>query len=113
MGTAFSRSEPRTWYNLSRWQTMRRAQLQREPTCRKCREKGLVVAAQVADHITPHNGDWNAFWTSPLQSLCANCHSGPKQFQERRGYARGCDERGYPTDPNHPARAWDRKRRRR
>jgi len=38
------------------------------------RARGIVTAANVVDHVTPHRGDWNAFVTGELQSLCEPCH---------------------------------------
>jgi 5-methylcytosine-specific restriction protein A len=55
----------------------------------------------IADHIQPHRGDWNAFWASPIKSLCAQHHSGGKQFEERRGFRNDIGPDGYPTDPRH------------
>jgi hypothetical protein len=60
--------------------------------------------ATVADHIQPHNGNWNEFWLGELQSLCAPCHSSTKRTMELRGYdASAIDDDGWPTDPRHPA----------
>jgi len=38
------------------------------------------------DHVTPHKGDWNAFVTGVLQSLCEPCHKSAKRQIELRGY---------------------------
>ncbi len=64
------------------WQKRRAAQLAAEPLCAYCRAEGRTTAATVADHITPHRGDPQLF-RGPLQSLCATCHSGRKQREER------------------------------
>jgi hypothetical protein len=69
------------------------------------------VPARVADHIVPVNGDWNAMWTAPLQSLCKSCHDGVKAAEETRGYRAGFDVHGDPLDSKHPAyapRRWAR-----
>jgi hypothetical protein len=63
------------------------------------------VVATVTDHVTPHKGDYNAFWLSALQSLCAPCHNSRKRLVELRGYATDIGEDGWPTDPKHPAYA--------
>jgi len=77
-------SPPRSWYELERWRRLRRMQLRAEPLCRMCLERdGRVVVATVADHVEPHRGDWNAFLTGRLQSLCARCHSTEKRMIER------------------------------
>jgi hypothetical protein len=50
-----------------------------------CLTQGKVTAATVADHITPHKGDYELFWHGPLQSLCAFHHNKTKQRIERKG----------------------------
>jgi 5-methylcytosine-specific restriction protein A len=77
-------------------------QLQSEPLCASCLQRGIVRAATVADHVVPHNGDRASFLLGKLQSLCAECHNGPKHFFEARGYSRDVGEDGWPVDPNHP-----------
>ncbi|GAB3733971.1 hypothetical protein GCM10028862_16750 [Luteimonas pelagia] len=83
-------------YKTAAWKRTRANQLQVEPLCRYCREMGRMTPASVADHIEPHRGDELAFWNNPLQSLCASCHSGPKQREERTGVRLGCDVHGNP-----------------
>ena len=80
----------------------RKLQLQRSPLCVLCKAEGKVVAAEVVDHVERHGGDVNRFWnTQNLQSLCVTCHD-QKTRDERRPFARGCDEFGWPLDPRHP-----------
>jgi hypothetical protein len=96
----------RLWYGWARWKGKhgRRAnQLQAEPLCRFCEAAGEIVAATVADHQTPHRGDYELFWSGPLQSLCKPCHDVAKQQIESHGFHDRCDAAGYPLDPNHPA----------
>jgi len=64
-----------------RWQKRREAQLRAHPLCAYCERNGIVRAASVADHITPHRGD-PALFDGPLQSLCATCHSSTKAREE-------------------------------
>ena len=90
------------FYKTSRWQRLRRLQLQRHPLCKFCLERAIVTAANVVDHVTPHRGDWNAFVTGELQSLCEPCHKSTKREIELRGYRSDVGLDGYPTDPNHP-----------
>jgi hypothetical protein len=33
----------------------------------------------VCDHVEPHRGDLDKFWSGPFQSLCAECHNVDKQ----------------------------------
>jgi hypothetical protein len=67
-----------------------------------CEAKGLVVAAEIADHIEPHKGDPFKFWFGKLQSLCLNCHNAEKQQIENRGYTKTIGIDGWPVDPLHP-----------
>jgi 5-methylcytosine-specific restriction protein A len=89
-------------YDTARWQRLRQHQLQIEPLCAFCRERGIVTPATIADHVTPHRGDINKFWLGKLQSLCLDCHSNAKQFQENRGFMKDVGADGFPIDPNHP-----------
>lgn len=73
----------RKWYNSKHWRIKRRRQLDAEPLCRMCLQEDRIEPATVADHITPHREDERLFWSGPLQSLCATCHSSAKQREER------------------------------
>jgi len=73
----------RDWYQLGRWRHLAKHQLKIEPLCAFCLAKGRATPATIADHVQPHEGDWNQFVLGRLQSLCAPCHSGPKQRQDR------------------------------
>jgi hypothetical protein len=69
-----------------------------------CAAYGKVMAAEVVDHVEPHGGDWNRFYTGRLQSLCKSCHDAGKRWVETRGYdPRPIGSDGWPLDPNHPA----------
>jgi hypothetical protein len=68
-----------------------------------CRARGIITPATIADHVTPHKGDWNAFSLGPLQSLCETCHNSRKQAAERRGYTADVGDDGWPLDPKHPS----------
>jgi hypothetical protein len=93
---------PRDWYGLGRWKTRAHAQMRVHPLCKHCLEKGLVVAAVIADHVEPHRGDWNSFWLGKLQSLCKRCHESGKKYAEQRGFRSDIGEDGWPIDKNHP-----------
>jgi 5-methylcytosine-specific restriction enzyme A len=56
----------------------------------------------VVDHVVPHRGDWNAFVTGKLQSLCEPCHKSAKRQIELRGYRSAIGLDGHPPHPNHP-----------
>jgi 5-methylcytosine-specific restriction enzyme A len=92
-------SDPRSWYQLERWRRLRRHQLRTEPLCQMCQARGLAVPATVADHVTPHRGDWNAFLTGTLQSLCGHCHNSAKRRIDLGAPPRPyIGEDGYPLD---------------
>lgn len=89
-------------YNTARWKKARKAQLLANPLCKFHFARGLVVAAGVVDHIKPHKGDEQLFFSaSNLQSLCKLCHDSAKQAQERGGLLKGNGLDGLPLDPNH------------
>jgi hypothetical protein len=77
-----------------------------EPLCRLCLEAGLATPATVADHVTPHRGDYTAFRLGQLRSLCAECHNRLDRTNSPRAPVR---EDGTPSDPNHH---WNRNSRR-
>lgn len=73
----------RGWYNTSRWQRIRSAQLAAYPLCVMCQEVGTLTPATVCDHVEPHRGDEAKFWHGATQSLCESCHNRHKQREER------------------------------
>jgi 5-methylcytosine-specific restriction enzyme A len=83
----------RSWYQLERWRRLRRIQLRKEPLCAFCLKGGIVIAATIADHVESHGGDWTAFLTGKLQSLCAPCHS------RKDGRVQELDDDGWPLVP--------------
>lgn len=87
-------------YSSAAWQSIRRAQLERFPTCKHCGD-----AATDVDHIF---GDTSANIIGvDLQSLCHACHSvktQADQYYQRTGKRqpiKGCDVDGWPRDPWH------------
>jgi hypothetical protein len=103
----------RRLYNTARWRALRKAQLQDQPLCERCKAKGFIVAATVVNHRKPHKGDEALFWTTDnLLSVCQPCHDGPIQAEEvtgkastRVGYSNAVGLDGLPTDPRHPFNA--------
>jgi hypothetical protein len=93
----------RSWYGRQRWRKRARHQLTIEPWCKACADQGIAKAANAADHIQPHRGDYQAFWFGALQSLCTNCHDQAKRYAEIRGFTPGTDADGFPLDARHPA----------
>lgn len=59
------------------WRRARAVYLAEHPLCVQCQVRGRVVAAQVVDHIIPHQGDSSLFWDheNNWQSLCFACHN--------------------------------------
>lgn len=85
-----------------RWRRARKAFLQQHPLCWLCREQGRVTAATAVDHIVPHRGDPALFWNrNNWRSLCKTHHDSIAQAKDHNGLMRGCDESGWPIDPNH------------
>lgn len=59
-----------------KWQQARKGFLAKHPLCAECECQGRITAATDLDHIIPHKGDKDAFWTrSNWQALCHPCHS--------------------------------------
>jgi 5-methylcytosine-specific restriction enzyme A len=107
MQVGMSRADWHHLYGTKRWKALRLYQLGIEPLCRLCRQREIVRAATVADHVIPHKGDEELFFDrNNLQSLCGDCHTITKARQEHRGYMQGCDARGVPLDPQHPWNAY-------
>lgn len=82
------RREDAPWrrlYGTQRWKKTRAEQLAREPLCCICIAEGDVTPATVCDHLDPHRGDEEKFWSGPFQSLCKPHHDSEKQREERDG----------------------------
>jgi 5-methylcytosine-specific restriction endonuclease McrA len=82
------RGKPGAWaelYSSARWQQIRRHQLQEHPLCKYCAETRIVEPATICDHVEPHHGDVNKFWSGPFQSLCKRCHDSAKHHVELHG----------------------------
>ncbi len=87
-------------YGTARWQRTRKAQLDREPLCRFCERRGLVVLATVCNHVNGHPAGETEqqFWEGPFNSLCADCHNSDQTRMERGAkQIRGCDADGWPV----------------
>ncbi len=66
----------RQLYNSKRWKTIRQITLHKDGgLCNYCKQKDIIRAADVVDHITPHRGDPKLFYdVNNLQILCKECH---------------------------------------
>jgi 5-methylcytosine-specific restriction protein A len=78
--------------------------LSASPMCVLCQAVGRVRAATQVDHIVPifKGGSDHPIDDSNRQALCDDCHK--LKTAEDLEYARrmGCDEKGFPLDPDHP-----------
>jgi hypothetical protein len=92
----------RKWYNTAEWRERRERQLADHPFCVMCEEEGRQRLATVADHDTPHRGDWEIFIKGKLNSLCSHHHNSVKQSKEHTGIRKGFDADGNPLDKSHP-----------
>jgi 5-methylcytosine-specific restriction enzyme A len=77
--------------------------------CRPCRARGKLVPSAAVDHIVPHAGDLELFWSEAnWQGICASCHSSKTrsdEYVQKTGQIRlrpGCDSSGFPLDERHP-----------
>jgi predicted kinase/5-methylcytosine-specific restriction endonuclease McrA len=97
------RAEPwRKWYKLKVWQSLRAAQLRKEPLCENClAEYGSITPADTVHHKDAHGGDWQKFCDPEnLQSVCKECHDGEIQRGERAGWTdRGWQVEGHKLPP--------------
>lgn len=70
-----------------KWRKYREGFLFKNPLCVFCLKENRATAANIVDHIVPHNGDRILFWdTSNHQALCKHCHDSVKQKQEKSTY---------------------------
>lgn len=89
----------------SRWERARASHLAAHPLCVHCYARGIVRAASVVNHRTPHRGDSALFWDEAnWEAVCKSCHDGPIQSQERAGrvYSSDVGADGWPIDAGHP-----------
>jgi 5-methylcytosine-specific restriction enzyme A len=81
-------ADVRRWYMVDRWRAPGgyRAQcLARDPFCVVCLAAGRLELATDVDHVVPHHGDPEKFWSlANLQGLCHRCHSRKTAAEGRR-----------------------------
>ena len=63
------------FYQSTAWRKLRAEKLRQNPICEQCVRIGLIIPAQVVDHIVPINKDGAALDIDNLQSLCHPCHN--------------------------------------
>jgi 5-methylcytosine-specific restriction enzyme A len=67
------------------WRKARAVYLGAHPLCVFCERDGLLTVATVVDHIEPHDGDYEKFWSQDnWQALCSQHHNSAKQRQDRQ-----------------------------
>ena len=76
----------RNWYKLVAWKRIRGQRLAADPLCVMCLAEGKTTAATVVDHVMPHKGKRELFFSyANTQSLCETHHNRDKQRMEARG----------------------------
>lgn len=65
--------EPR--YHTTAWRALRESVLRDEPLCRECRDNGIIMVAQMVDHIHPVRLGGSFTNIDNLQPLCNSCHA--------------------------------------
>ena len=72
-------------YNSRKWRKFSKDFKERNPVCVKCKEKGIVKASAVTDHIQRVNAGGDHYNEDNLQALCRSCHNS-KSGKEAHGY---------------------------
>lgn len=71
------------WMRTAAWRELELDVLEQQPFCVYCDAAGVVQPATLIDHVQPHRGDDDLFWSRHnLQPLCDSCH-GRKSQHER------------------------------
>lgn len=73
------------FYHTQRWRRLRDQHMREEPLCRSCRARGMTVAGQVVDHITPVKQGGDRWDPANLQTLCNPCHEVKSANEGSRG----------------------------
>lgn len=63
------------FYNSTKWRKFSRLYKDKNPLCVKCKSKGIVSSAYVADHIKPIILGGEKFNLNNIQSLCNHHHN--------------------------------------
>jgi 5-methylcytosine-specific restriction enzyme A len=96
-------------YTTQRWQRLRRLKLAVNPLCELCLKQQRIVPAVAVDHVIAIKAGGDPYPAlEGLTSCCTPCHNRKTRVTEQLGKEptiKGCDELGYPLDPNHP---WNR-----
>ena len=85
----------RKLHKTARWQSLRWLVLVcDEFRCQICHRLESDTSKLVCDHVDPHRGDIEKFWSGPFQTLCKPCHDGQKQKEEVAARTAGLDVYG-------------------
>ena len=63
------------FYQSRKWRTLRALKLQKDPRCEEGMRTGMLIPAQMVDHIIPINKGGAPLDLNNLQSLCNHCHA--------------------------------------
>ncbi|MFV8280606.1 HNH endonuclease [Christiangramia marina] len=80
-----NKDKNRKVYNSRKWRAFSKNYKERNPLCIKCKEKGIIKASAVTDHIQRVNVGGDIYDESNLQPLCKSCHNS-KSGKEAHGY---------------------------
>lgn len=81
-----TRDIPTEFYNQRQWRNDRKLFLKYNPYCYECQQSGVIVLADVCDHIIPIEKFGGAVWSwLNRQGLCTTHHQRKRQ-RERNGY---------------------------
>lgn len=89
----------RHWYQLPLWKALRSSVLVRDCyMCQECLRRGIFKPVKEhttrqdtdnqghADHIVPHNGDWEKFIDMDnIETKCGTCHRAKTQGDQNKG----------------------------
>lgn len=83
--------EQKAFYQSARWTQASKLHRTKEPLCRRCKENGRIVAAE----LVHHNPDLNMLFEMNLdpcddqylESLCFNCHQKELIAKRKNNYA--------------------------
>ena len=72
------------FYDKQRWRDLTISHRKEEPLCRKCKERGIVTAGTLVDHIVPRLEGGDEWDEDNLQTLCDRCHQSKRQSEKNK-----------------------------
>lgn len=73
--TKWGKSSNQSFYNSKLWRNIRAQHIRTSPICVVHNAAGIVVTAQVVDHVIPISAGGSHTEPKNLQSLCHSCHN--------------------------------------